>query len=115
MNPVKATKHTDFGKGIKVVGCKHTSACVHMYSGVCVCVCVCVRVKVSGQPVVLADEEDVVDEEEEEEREFEQQLQQWKKTEVSQRISLDIPNIPPLSLHFLSVLYAGWRESKTKI
>ena len=38
--------------------------------------------QVSGQPVPLADAE-AVDEEEEEEREFEQQLSQWKKTEVS--------------------------------
>jgi tuftelin-interacting protein 11 len=54
VNPVKATKHTDFGKGIKVL---------------------------SGQPVQLAEAE-AVDEGEEEEREFEQQLSQWKKTEV---------------------------------
>ena len=38
--------------------------------------------QLSGQPVPLADAE-AVDEEEEEEREFEQQLSQWKKTEVS--------------------------------
>ena len=43
--------------------------------------------QVSGQPVPLADTE-AVDEEEEEEREFEQQLSQWKKTEVRQRLTL---------------------------
>ena len=38
--------------------------------------------QLSGQPVQLAEAE-AVDEGEEEEREFEQQLSQWKKTEVS--------------------------------
>ena len=50
------------------------------------------RVQVSsGQPVPLAEVE-AVDEEEEEEREFEQQLSQWKKTEVRQRAIFCFPN-----------------------
>ena len=62
--------------------------------------------QVTGQPVPLAKAE-AVDEDEEEEREFEQQLSQWKKTEVRQT------NFKSLSYH--PYPFAGWRASKTQV
>ena len=43
VNPVKATRHTEFGKGIKTVRLEKRFLlfCVPSFACVCVCVCAC--------------------------------------------------------------------------